>query len=263
MLKKLLKYDLQNIYKVLSIFYMLAIFFSTLTRIFLNFENSYILNIIGKVCSGITISMIANILINNLMGVWVRLKHNFYGDESYLTHTLPISKKTLYLSKFLSSIITLFISVLVITITLFIAYYSKDLIQSIKNILLPIATAYDSTIIKIILAFIFIVFLEIANGMHAGYTGIILGHNMNNNKVGYSVLYGLITYILTQIFIILIVFINGLFNSDIMNLFYTTDMITVGIIKYLITLAIIVYLTTIIIIYFINIRIFNKGVNID
>ena len=263
MLKKLLKYDLQNIYKVLSIFYMLAIFFSTLTRIFLNFENSYILNIIGKVCSGITISMIANILINNLTGVWVRLKHNFYGDESYLTHTLPISKKTLYLSKFLSSIITLFISVLVITITLFIAYYSKDLIQSIKNILLPIATAYDSTIIKIILAFIFIVFLEIANGMHAGYTGIILGHNMNNNKTAYSVLYGLITYILTQIFIILIVFINGLFNSDIMNLFYTTDMITVGIIKYLITLAIIVYLTTIIIIYFINIRIFNKGVNID
>ena len=263
MLKKLLKYDLENIYKVLIFFYILAIFFSILTRIFLNIENSYILNIIGKVCSGITISMIANILINNLMRVWVRFKHNFYGDESYLTHTLPISKKTLYLSKFSSAIITLFLSIVVITITLFIAYYSKDLIQNIKNILLPIATAYDSTIIKIIFAFIFIVFLEIANGMHAGFTGIILGHKMNNNKTAFSVLYGLITYILTQIFILLIVFINGLFNSDIMNLFHTTDIITVDIIKYLITLAIIVYITTLIIIYFINTKLFNEGVNID
>ena len=36
MLKKLLKYDLKNIFKFLMIFYILALFFGILTRIFLN-----------------------------------------------------------------------------------------------------------------------------------------------------------------------------------------------------------------------------------
>ena len=47
MLKKLLKYDLENIYKFLIIFYSLAIFFGMLTRVFLEIENSFIMKILG------------------------------------------------------------------------------------------------------------------------------------------------------------------------------------------------------------------------
>ena len=169
---------------------------------------------------GVTISMIFNILINNILRLWHRFKSNFYGDESYLTHTLPIDKKTLYLSKMLSSVITLFTSVLVIAISLFIAYYSKENLEIVKNLLLPLATVYESTVIIIILSFIFICFLEIMNMLESGYIGIVLGHRMNSNKMGYSVLFGFITYMLTQMFIVLIVFIVALFDKDLMNLFY-------------------------------------------
>ena len=96
MLKKLIKSDLKDVYKILVIFYGLSLFFAILTRLFLSIENSFIMEVIGKICSGVTISMMFNILINNLMRLWVRFKHNFYGDESYLTHTLPVDKKTLY-----------------------------------------------------------------------------------------------------------------------------------------------------------------------
>ena len=102
MLKKLLKYDLKNVYKILIIFYALSIFFGILTRIFFSIDNSTIMNIIAQVCGGITISMAFNIIINNLIKSWVMFKQNLYGDESYLTHTLPINKKTLYLSKIIS-----------------------------------------------------------------------------------------------------------------------------------------------------------------
>ena len=163
MLKKLLKYDLESIFKFIVIFYSLSLFFGVLTRIFLNINGSFIMNIIGQISSGATISMMVSILINNLMRLWVRFKNNFYGDESYLTHTLPVEKKTLYLSKILTAIITLFTSILVITLTLFIAYYSKENIEILKKILLPIATTYGSTIIKILLAFIVVLFLEFAN----------------------------------------------------------------------------------------------------
>ena len=69
MLKKLIKYDLKSIFKFLIIFYSIGMFFAIMTRLFFSFDNSFIMNIIGQICSGVTISMIFNILINNLIGM--------------------------------------------------------------------------------------------------------------------------------------------------------------------------------------------------
>lgn len=263
MLIKQLKYDLKFGNKVLIIFYILAFFFAILTRIFLSIDNSFIMNIIGKVCGGVSISMIFNILINNVMRLWVRFKHNLYGDESYLTHTLPIEKKTLYLSKILTSIITLFVSMIIIALTLFIAYYSKENLEFIKNMLLPLAELYESSILMLLIEFLFIFFLEIANIVQAGFTGIILGHKMNNAKTGYSVLYGFGVYMGTQIFAVLVLFLVGLFNNEIMNTFITNTLISVDTIKLIVLIATITYTLSLIILYIVNIRLFKKGVNVD
>jgi len=263
MLKKLLKYDLRDGYKILVVFYILSIFFAVLTRLFLYIDNSFIFEVIGKICSGTTIAMFFNIIINNMMRLWVRFKTNFYNDEAYLTHTLPVEKKTLYLSKILTSIITLFTSALVICVSLFIAYYSKENILLVKNLLLPLATVYDSTIIMIIFEFILVFFLEIMNMLQSGYVGIVLGHKKNNNKTAFSILFGFITYLLTQLFVITVVFLVALFNPELMNLFYTVDALSIDTIKTCIYLAIFVYTLNIFILYFVNIKLFNKGVNID
>jgi len=263
MLKKLLKYDLKNIFKFLVIFYSLALFFAVLTRIFLSIENSFIMNIIGQVCSAITISMMFSILINNLMRLWVKFKQNLYGDESYLTHTLPIEKKTIYLSKVIVAIITLFVSVAVIGLTIFIAYYSKENLELLKDLLLIVSNAYGGTIIKIVIAFLFIFFLEFINVLQSGFTGIILGHKMNNAKVGYSVLFGFGTYMVIQVFALITLFITALFNQDLMNLFITNEILNIEMIWVIIYLAIIIYLITFVVGYFVNLKLFKKGVNID
>lgn len=263
MLRKLLKYDLGNIFKFLIIFYGLALFFGILTRLFFYIENSFIMNIIGQVCSGATMAMIFNILINNLMRLWVRFKQSLYGDESYLTHTLPVERKTLYISKILTSIITLFVSILVIGLVIFVAYYSKENLELFKNLILPIANAYGSTIVKILLAFLFVLFVEFANLLQMGYTGIILGHRMNNAKMGFSILYGFFAYIISQMLVVWMLFIVALFNKDIMNLFYTNQMIDLDIVKLIIYLAIGIYLVIFVVGYFINSKLFNKGVNVD
>ena len=263
MLKKLLKYDLKNIFKFLIVFYILSLFFGILTRIFLNIENSLVMNIMAEVCRGASISMMFSILINNLMRMWVRFKENLYGDESYLTHTLPIEKKTLYLSKAITAIITLFVSVAVIGLTLFITYYSKENLEIIKNVLFSLADAYNSSIIKILLAVLLVFFLEFANILQAGYTGIILGHKKNNLKVGYSVLFGFIVYLITQIFVLLIIFIVGIFNKDIMNLFVTKTIINIDMIKLALYMAFLIYTATLFIGYFVNVKLFKKGVNVE
>ena len=263
MLKKLLKYDLKYNSKVLVVFYILSIFFSILTRIFLNIDNSLILNIIGKICSGVTISMIFNILINNIMRLWARFHNNFYKDESYLTHTLPINKSTLYLSKVLSSIISLLVSVIVIGISLFIAYYSKENMEIVKSILLPVAKIYESSMLKILIAFLLILFLEFINILECGYTGIILGHKMPNGKTGFSILYGFGVYSVLQVFVLISLFIVALFNKDFMNLFFTNEIINLDMIKLIIYLTMIIYTVTFIIGHIVNIKLFKKGVNVD
>ena len=263
MLKKLLKYDLENIFKFLIIFYSLSIFFAILTRIFFSIDNSFIMNLLGNITSGIAISMMFSIIINNLMRLWIRLKNNFYGDESYLTHTLPIEKKTLYLSKVISSIISLFASVSVIALTLFVAYYSKDNLEILKNILLPITTTYEINFLNIIILFLFITFLELVNGLFSGYTGIILGHKKNNNKIIFSVLYGFITYMITQTIGLIAIFIVAIFNKDIMNLFITNEIININSIHTIIYLAISVYTMTIIILYILNLKFFKQGINVE
>ena len=263
MLKKLLKYDIKTINKALIIFYSLALFFGTLTRLFFSIENSLIMDIIAKICSGTTIAMMFNILINNMMRLWVTFKNNLYGDESYLTHTLPIEKKTLYLSKILTALITLFTSVIVIGLTLFVAYYSKEHLELVKSMLLPLANIYGSTVMKILLSFLFVFFLEFTNVLQAGFSGIILGHKMNNLKTLYSVLYGFVVYTFTRIFTLIAMFVVALFNKDFMNLFYTTEIINVDMVKLIIYLAIIIYSVALIVLYLVNVKLFSKGVNVD
>ena len=209
------------------------------------------------------IAMFFNILINSIMRLWVRFKNNFYGDESYLTHTLPIDKKTLYLSKTLSSIITLFVSMTIIAFSLFIAYYSKENIEILKKILLPFIDIYNTSMVSIILIFLFIFMLEVLSLLQSGYTGMILGHRMNNAKMGYSILFGFITYMIIQILALLILFIFAIFNKDIMNLFFTNQMVNIYILKSIIYMSCIFYTIIIIVIYIINLKLFKKGVNVE
>lgn len=263
MLRKLLKYDLESVYKLLCIFYVLSILSAILTRIFFSFENSTMLNIIAQILSGITISMIINILINNIMRVWVRFKQNLYGDESYLTHTLPVSKKQIYLSKFLTSIITMATSIIVIGITLFIAYYSKENLLMLENLLTPIANMYEINIASFLIIILLIFGLELMSAIQSGYTGLILGHRKNSNKLMYSIVIGIVSYSIIQTAGLIIMFIAGIFNPNIMDLFMTNNVNNFTLFKDLMYLAAAIYTGAIIINYFINTKLFEKGVNVD
>ena len=146
---------------------------------------------------------------------------------------------------------------------LFIAYYSKENMDLLKNMLLPLADIYNTTLLKIVLAFFLVFFLEFANILQSGFTGIILGHKMNSGKLGFSVLFGFISYMITQVFALIMIFVTGLFNENIMNLFHTTELINVDTIKIIIYLAIFIYTVTLVIGYFVNQYLFKQGVNVE
>ena len=263
MLIKLLKYDLKWIYKVLIVFYILTILFSTLGRLLSMIENSIILNVIGQICLGTSVTMIINILINNFMRVWARFTRNMYKDEAYLTHTLPINKSTLYLSKFLSAIITMITSFLVIIIALFIAYYSKETLEVIKNSLESIALIYESSIADLLSIVFIVLLLELIYALVAGYLGIIIGHKSNNRKIVKSIIYGFIVFIIPSVLTLITLFVIGVFNPTVMNFFKTTEQISISALKSILYIGIIMYICYIFIYYLICNKLLKKGVDID
>ena len=263
MLIKLMKHDLKSALKVLSIFYGIGIVFAALTRILFSVDNSTLLAILGKICSGVTISMMFNIIINNVLRMWGRFIQNLYGDESYLTHTLPVTRTMHYMAKAVTTIITLFVSTAVIVLLLFVAYYSKENIEMLKSLLFPVSQAYDFSVTGIIVVGLAVVFLEILNALQCGFTGIILGHRMNSGKIGFTVLFGLAVYMASSTVVVAILAIVGLFSPDVMNVITTADAMSVDTVKTVLGISIGAYSALAAASCIINSKLLERGVNID
>ena len=263
MLRKLLKYDLKWVYKIVVVFYILAIIFSAIGRGLNAIENSLIFSVLAQISFGIAISMMVSSLINCLMRLWARFIKNLYKDESYLTHTLPVKKKTIYASKIISAFISIFTTVVVILICLFICYYSETNMQFVKSLLEFAAETYNTTVLKLLLLFSFTFFLEIMFTVLVGYVGIIIGHKSNQNKMIKTIVLGLVMYMLTQIVTLGLIYVLGLFNSDVMILINTNDMVSIDTIKFIMYSGISMYVIYIIFYYFWGKKQLEKGVNVD
>ena len=264
MLNKLLKYDLKYIIKNMSVFYILSIFFAVFTRIFFSLEESIMIKIVSQITVGCLFAMIANIFINTMMRSWVRFRTSIYRDEAYLTHTLPVTKDDIYNSKFIETLIFFIVGFVIILISLFIAYYSKDNWMAISNYIKTITTGLNMSTLFFVTAFFIIVFLEVFNAIQCGFFGIILGYRSYNNRIALSVLFGFIAYLVSQSLVLLSVFIYGFFDSSVMELFKTATInIDAGAFKTLAIIAAILYIIIITIMNIICRKLLNRGVNIE
>ncbi len=262
MLNKLLKYDLKWCYKPLLVFYILAIFFSIIVRIVESFKDSLIVLIIDKICCGVVIAMMVSILINCFMRNWARFVRNIYKDESYLTHTLPVSKNKIYLSKILTAMITLLTSFIVIIICLAIATLNKDTWIIIKGALERSAIYFNSSVFSLILVMITTIFFEFLFMMMSGILGIIIGHRSNNLKIIKSIIIGFAIYILLSSMSLAVLFGVGLFNPDIMSLFKNIE-VSSNTLKSMMLIAIVMYAIYNLGIYCMGNKLLNKGVDVD
>ena len=263
MLGKLLKYDLKWVYKVVVIFYILSFIFSVIGRGLSTIHNSIVFSVVTQIAFGIAISMMVSSLINCLMRLWARFIKNVYKDESYLTHTLPIEKKTIYASKVISAIICVFTTVVVSVVCLFICYYTEANMQTIKSMLELAAGAYNTTVLNLLLLISFVAFLEVMFIVLIGYTGIIIGHKSNQNKMVKTLIISFALYLLTQALTLGVIYILGLFNSDIMNLINTTDIVNMNAIRYAMYAGIGIYLVYIMFYYILGNKQLEKGVNVE
>lgn len=264
MLIKLLKYDLKYMIRNMSVFYILSAFFAITTRLLSLPEKSVMISILSSISTGCLIAMIANIIINVMMRSWVGFNSSLYKDESYLTHTLPVTKGALYYSKLIQALIFFFIGFAVIILSLFVAYYTPETWTAVKALIKAITVGFNMSTAFFVTIFIIIIFLELFNAIQCGFLGIILGHRKNSSKIGFSVLYGFIIYLIAQTVVLGLVFAYGLFDPSVMELF-KTQTIAINADAFT-TLAIIASALYVAIIFAMSVvckKILNRGVDIE
>lgn len=260
---KLLKYDLKWIYKVIAPLYLALIGCAILARLFGLIENSVIFEIVTQIFVGATIALMVNLLINSVARSWTRFIRNIYKDESYLTHTLPVTSNAIFRAKTLAALATIFTTIVMIVLSFFIAFYSDELIEGIKSSLQIIAETYNTSVIAFLLLIAVVFFVEIMLAVLIGYVGIILGYRSNKSKVAKSIVFGLIIYSISQIVALGALVVYGVFNPEIMNLINTQSAISLDAMKSIMYFAIGIYLAYNIVLYFIGQKLLARGVNVD
>ena len=260
MLGKLVKYDLKWINKLLVIYYLITFTFCILTRIFSNFTDNFFLNIIYLVIRGIAIAGFANVLINCIIRCWARLHANTYKDESYLTHTLPVEKSTLYNSKICSFIISIIITLVVILICFLIGFMDNGVLEFIRDVF------RDKDLIFVIINLVIIVLLELIYMLFCGIIGMLFGHRYNDGRIMKSVFVGFILYFSVQFILLGLIYSVGLLSTDLNALLLnkTTDIVNpMGTLKSFVSLVVGVYLLFISLMYLVGRLLYVKGVNVE
>lgn len=262
MLRKLIKYDVKKMTFALPYFYLATLVFAGLTRFINIWSDIQFLFILGQIFQGTAFALMINCFINTILGILIRsFRSSFYGDESYLTHTLPVSKKELLLSKFISALLVLFATIVTILIGLLIMFYSSAFMEAIKNILSIVVIGLDVSVGGLITIVVFALFFQLLSMLLMGFASIVKGHSYNNGKISKSFMWFAIFYVISSVLTIAIIALVLLIGGNISELFATVmkgeTFIT------LLVSAAIIYMAYAVAFYLITSKVFDKGVNVD
>lgn len=261
MLSKLFKYDFKWMTKVTYIYALILVVISIALKIVESVDQTFLLVILDKILVSMFISCVVSILLTCSIRIWVRFINNFYKDESYLTHTLPVTKNELFNSKILAGICSLLLSVLVIVICLAFVYLNKSTIEELKMMWDSLVATYNSAFaVLFVIGLVLLIILEIIYIMMAGVLGITIGHRSNNYKMVKSIAVGLVSYgLLSAMSLGVIGIVSKIIDYDIIGNGFPSMNYLIGVGS----AGLAVYLIYNIVYYLIAKKVFNKGVNVD
>jgi len=261
MIKPLMKYDLKNMLKILIYFYAVSIGIAIITRLIKLGDEIFSIYIIGQVFAGITYSAIANILINTFTNILRVFITNFYKDESYLTHTLPVRKKDLIVSKYLSAVITVFLSVAVSFICIFIVHYSPEFIDAIKALLISSTSTFKTPLWLFITLIIMLLFVELFALLSFAFNAVIIAHTYSEKRMLKGFLWFILIYFASMLIMLLLAVVVGLISGNLSTLF--SNSLSESLLLILTITSLVTYIGLSIASFYLSKKLFSKGVNID
>jgi len=197
---KLFKYDCKDLFQKAWIMYFFLLVTALIVRICRILTDKIpFLDYLAD--GGSALLIIASVAIF----VWIFLigMRHFYQkmltDEGYLTNTLPAKSSTIMISKTLSMILMMLVTIAVIVLSLMLAMYDKESWTAIWEMAKQ-SLAVDGVNIGYFLTFMLsICALNMLTIQLVVQCSLMMGHSFSQNKMGYSIGYGFVFYIAYQI----------------------------------------------------------------
>lgn len=219
MLGKVLKYDLKSLIQNLIPLYVIILGLGLMIRLLGFFDNVSIITIIcGLMFVALVLVSILSFALTGIFSVKYYLE-NLFKDQAYLTHTLPVKKGTLLLSKVLVSLITIIMTFVCVIISMLIAFYQYGLIGEIMEALGKSMAGMG--IYKFLLFMGVYGLIAYLTTILMVYAAISIGYSRSSNKTVSSVICALIFYFVMEFIYLgvlgVIIVINPTFISNLDN----------------------------------------------
>ncbi len=268
MLARILKYDLKRLYKPMLVVYLLTLilaFVAKATDSSLDGEPNMI-TVLHTLCFCGAYLFCAGIVFLTCVNLWREFRSKMYGEESYLTHTLPVNTLTLWSAKFIENLLMVLSGMLVISATLAIMASSRGGANITQMIF-----GYGTEGVEPLVALAVVVAFQWAFIVMSGITGIILGNRMANRRGLHTVIWGLIVYLAGIMIMLLMLTQWGKIAYNNTDFTEITSMETAEArfeeerrMTYLMFYGVgALHAVLIMVIYFINYKILAHGVDID
>lgn len=260
MLNKLLKKDLSKDMRWLWILFVALIAVALLTKGCSELSDMALFKILGILFDSIFYALAVNVILQPFLRNFLNFTKSLYGDESYLTHTLPVTKNQIINSKFLTALIEMCLGFACLVVSLLIKFYSPTFFETVGALLSTVIAGKVSVGLTLSLI-IFLVVVEFLMFLSMIFFAIVIAYRSKESRM-------LKTFLLTAImalaaitvlsvFLVIALSINGV------KLTSATLVLPKKAFFSVIITGITVYCAIMITFYFFTKRAFNKGVNVD
>ena len=261
MFSNLLKYDLKKNMRWLWILFASTLAVAGIARGCKELSESIAFFQIPRILfESLTYTLIANVIIQPFLRSFLNFTKSFYSDESYLTHTLPVTKAQLINSKFLTSLIEMVLGFACVVVSFIIIFASPETTTVLKLLISTIISG-EISLFLVLTLFVILVIVEFYMFISIIFLAVVIAYRAREKRVlkAFLISAGLAFSFLTVLALVMIVvlLINNIdLSSATLVLSYNTF------ISVLLT-GIIVYSLAILLCFILTHKEFKKGVNVD
>ena len=223
-------------------------------------ENILFFQILAIFFDSVFYGLLVNVILQPFLRSFLNFTKSLYGDESYLTHTLPVTKNQILTSKFLTAVIEITLGFVSLVLALLIMFWTPDLFTQIEGLIYLLTGAQLSAVLVLTL-FVGVVLAEFLMFICMIFFAIVLAYRAKEKRVLKTFLLtagmSFVAEIVLSVAMVIVMAINGI------DLSVTSLMLNGTALLSLMVTGIAVYLGISILFYCLSRKIFNKGVNVD
>lgn len=250
---KFLKFNINESIKSLLIL-MAVCLGSAAAAAVMNFSNASAIVFIRSVFSILSVISGVGMITYSFVYSWLNFYNTEYSDKAYLIRTLPVKRTVIFDSVLITSILYLLVSFGVFIFSVYLCM-PENVRQSVAQLIKELGN--NKSILLLIVSG---AFLQMLFGVQCGFCGMLFGMKQKNSRIGWSILFGILIYYISELLIVGTIFLVFLATG---NNFFESEVIALEQGKQLLTALVSTYILLNGLFYLFERKLLSKGVDVD